>query len=229
MATNENTESTRTISEESRAMDRRSTRGPKGSTRLDPSALLVSGVQWLLVGAAIVVLLAVAVGGAAAHDTFIVEPGASGHCESGDEGGSFAHHAGDHYVNFPDAESTQRTRDAVVYFAETEGDCGGDDQRYLEVHVTSTAANAQYCYDERSDGDDGDTGHSDEPTDPVTASNGLGEVTVNDGTRNAPPGSEHEKNDNEQEACTYNRHGCEFDKNGNYTEYTCEGDSPESG
>lgn len=158
---------------------------------------LALGVSLLLAGGAGVV---------SAHNNIQYEPGASGHCESGDNGGSFAVHApaDDHY-NYADGEEAQSGTQMLVYFAETQGDCGGTEDKYLEVHVISAAYNVQYCYSEQSDGDDGDTGHSDEPTDPVTAGAGAGEVTVNDGSRNYPPG--HPANDNE--ACEFNAHNNE--------------------
>lgn len=159
----------------------------------------------LFLAAATAVLLAVAAGGVAAHDNVPAEPGASGHCADNDSGGAFAFHGpGDHENNFVGPAEAQSAGAMAVYFAETQGDCGGGNETYLEAHVISAAVNAQYCYDERSDGDEGDAGRGDEPTDNATASNGLGEVNVNDGSRNHPPGDE--ENENGESECEYNAH-----------------------
>lgn len=167
-------------------------------TRVVLITTIALGVSLLLAGGA---------GTVSAHDNVPVEPGASGHCESNDSGGSFAFHGpGDHENNFVSGPGEAGSAgEMVVYFAETQGDCGGSEDKYLEVHVISSQNNVQYCYSSESDGDDGDTGHGDEPTDNVTAGAGAGEITVNDGSRNYPPG--HEKNDND--ACEYNAHNNE--------------------
>jgi len=154
-----------------------------------------------------------AAGSAAAHDNIPVEPGASGHCEDGESGGAFAVHGpGDHESDFVGPAEARSAASLAVYFAETQGECGSDDDRYLEAHVISAQTNAQYCYSEESDGDEGDEGHGDEATDPVTADAGAGEVTVNDGSRNWPPGHP----DNGNDACDYDAHNS--DESGNSEE-----------
>lgn len=168
-----------------------------------PPGLPTAVRQGLLFAVAALLLLTVAAGAVTAHDNVPAEAGASGHCESGDDGGSFAVHGpGDHVNDFADAEEAQSAGRMAVYFAETQGDCGGSEDRYVEVHVISAESNVQYCYSNESDGDEGDSGYGDEPTDDATASAGIGEVNVDDGSRNWPPG--HPENDDD--ACTYNAH-----------------------
>lgn len=184
----------------SRPTEQRSTETDSGTDRTEPTPVRTGLRHGLLAVVATAFLLTVAAGAVAAHDNVPAEPGASGHCESGDDGGSFAVHGpGDHVNDFADAEEAQSAGQTAVHFAETRGECGGSGDAYLEVHVISAQNNAQYCYSGESDGDDGDTGHGDEPTDDATAGAGAGEVTVADGSRNYPPG--HGENDND--ACAY--------------------------
>lgn len=184
-----------------RQTDDASDLGGGGPPRLPPGLR-----RGLLIVAAVLLLTAIGAGAAVAHDNVPAEPGASGHCDSDEaDGGSFAVHGpGDHTNDFADAEEARSTGDMAVYFAETQGECGGNGSQYLEVHVISAQNNVQYCYDERSDGDDGDTGRGDEPTDNVTAGAGAGEVNVNEGSRNHPPGDP--ENDNGERECTYDGH-----------------------
>lgn len=176
--------------------------GP-GDTRGGVPPVLRRGL--LLVGVT-VLLLAVAAGTVAAHDNFPHEPGASGHCDNAEgDGGAFAFHGpGDHENNFADAEEAQSAATTVVFFAETQGECGGSNDTYLEAHVINSDSNVQYCYDEESDGDEGDSGRGDEPTDNATAGAGAGEINVNEGSRNHPPG--HPENHNGDDECAYNAH-----------------------
>jgi hypothetical protein len=155
--------------------------------------------------AAATVLVAVASGAVAAHDNIPQEPGASGYCDNANgDGGSFAVHFGDHENNAMDPQEAQSAAQMAAYFAQTGGECGGSDDRYLEAHVISAQQNVQYCYGERSDGDDGDQGRGDDPTDAVTAAAGAGELNANGGSRNRPPG--HEENNNGEAECEYNAH-----------------------
>ena len=145
-------------------------------------------------------------GPVAAHDNVPAEPGASGSCQDGDQGGAFAAHGpGDHENNLADEEEAESAAQGAVYAAETRGECG-DDNRYFEAHVISAAVNVQYCYSEESDGDEGDTGNGDDGTDNVTTGAGAGEVNVNDGTRNYPPPGQEDDPQNEDQACEYNSH-----------------------
>lgn len=150
---------------------------------------------------AVSMLVAGGTGTVVAHDNVPVEPGASGSCGADGDGGSFATHVGDHEQNYTGPAEVQSAAAAAVYFARTGGECDSD-ERYVEVHVISASQNVQYCYSEASDGDEEDTGHGDEPTDNVTAGAGAGEVTVDDGSRNYPPGNP----DNDNDSCAYNAH-----------------------
>jgi hypothetical protein len=159
----------------------------------------------LLIAATAVVLLAVAAGGVAAHDNVPAEPGASGHCADDGSGGEFnIHGPGDHETNLTNPAEVQSAVMMTMYFAQTQGECGADNETYLEAHVISADRNAQYCYGNRSDGDQNDTGRGDEPTDNTTAGAGLGEVNENEGSRNYPPG--HARNENGEAECRYNDH-----------------------
>lgn len=163
---------------------------------------LMLGKHVLAALLAVSMLVAGGTGTVVAHDNVPVEPGASGSCGADGDGGAFAVHGpGDHENNFAGPDEAQSAARAAVYFARTGGECDSG-ERYVEVHVISASQNVQYCYSEASDGDDGDTGHSSEPTDDVTAGNGAGEVTINDGSKNYPPG--HQENDND--ACEYHAH-----------------------
>lgn len=152
-----------------------------------------------------------AVGSVAAHDTVVVEPGASGSCDNADgEGGSFEVHQGDHveHNSLMGPDEARSTIDAITHFVEHGGECESEHERestedddYFEVHVNSAAQNAQYCYSEDSDGDSGDSGTGDEPTDSVTAGAGIGEVNVGEGSRDHPPRGDG--------YCDYNRDGTE--------------------
>lgn len=188
----------------------RSGGGPGMSGREAPAVGPSPLVRLLLAVVLVVsVLAAGATGSVVAHDNVPAEPGASGSCGAGDGGGSFAVHVGDHENNLADEEEARNGSEAATYAAENEGDCGEDG--YFEVHVISAAKNVQYCYSERSDGDDGDSGNGNETTDNVTASNGLGEVNVNNGSRNYPPPGDPDNSDGG--ACTYNRHNENYSKN----------------
>lgn len=150
-------------------------------------------------------LVAGGTGTVVAHDNVPVEPGASGSCNNADgDGGGFAVHGpGDHENNFAGPAEARSAARGAVYFAETGGECGSNES-YVEVHVVSAAQHVQYCYSEESDGDPGDTGHGDDPTDEVTAGNGAGELNVHDGMRNHEPG--HPDYHDDGNACEYNQH-----------------------
>ena len=178
-------------------------RGGDRTGRPDSISSTLRRVGFLV--AAVTVLLAVASGAVAAHDNVPQEPGASGYCDNANgDGGSFAAHVGDHENNAADAQEAQSAAQMAVYFTQTGGECGGSDDKHIEAHTVSAQQNVQYCYDEQSDGDNGDEGRGGDPTDPTTAGAGAGEINVNDGSRNYPPG--HEENENGDNECEYNAH-----------------------
>lgn len=171
--------------------------------------LLLRVIRTLIIGTGALVVVAGGSGPVAAHDSVIVEAGASGTCGGGGgSGGSFETHVGDHveYISHTDPEELNSTASAARYFVHHEGDCGSDG--YLEAHANSIALTVQYCYSEESDGDPGDEGNGDEPTDSVTASNGAGELNIADQGGEKPPGKSGEADGN-----TY----CEYDKDGSET------------
>lgn len=160
------------------------------------------GRRVLAVVLATSLLLIGAVGPGLAHDNFPVEPGASGSCGGGSAEVTFGEHAN----SLVDPAEVGSAASAVTYFAENGGEC---EDGYVEAHVRSAALTAQYCYSEESDGDSGDAGNGEDPTDAVTTTVGAGELNlgeVGNGTRNYPPG--HADSEEKNEAyCTYNRGG----------------------